>query len=240
MEPSALNELSRALGRDGVGCVGGLVRYRTETRASSSGFGLYQRVARLLRRAEGRAGSTTVVSGGLHGVRLECMPEEDVPADVSLELAIPLHSARMGQSAEYVTAAVCWEDGGRDWKDEWVARKRMGLRSWAFVAYAIAHMKSVRNPRYLFHILGNKILRWMAAPGLVAALVLGGIHGGVWVQSGIAVLLVLCGLGSVRNAPAPLQSLFFFGLVNGAFVLSLLQWCAGRTAQSWEPRREEA
>lgn len=236
LESEALPSLAQVLSQDDVGCAGGLVRYVGEKDCAPTGFGLYQRVVRLLRQAEGELGNSTVVSGALHGIRRECIPM-GIPDDVSLELAVPLQSASMGKAIVYVTNAVCWEEGGRAWRDEWAARRRMGLRSWSFLAYFFRQMGAIRKPGYLFHLIGHKLLRWISAPCLFVALFLGLLHGAPLVQGGLIATVGLAVFGMRFSASALVQSLGFFVLVNAAFLVSFVEWCLGVKARAWQPRR---
>jgi len=229
---NSLHILGTTLVSEGVGCAGGRVFYGDPRTELEAGFGLYQRIARAVRDAEGAGGTATVISGAIHGAWRSVIPT--VPGSLSLELAIPLETTLQNKKSVYVAEAICVEESRKTWGSEWKARLRMGMRSWAFLLHLLAYTPGLLGTRYLFHFWSHKGLRWLGGP-LCMILFISGELGGLQ-----TLLLLIGGLsvGEKLFGKSRLVSLLiFFFLVNGAYALSLSLFILGKRQPSWKPER---
>ena len=228
----SLHILGTTLVNDGVGCAGGRVLYGGSRTELEGGFGVYQRIARAVRDAEGAGGTATVISGAIHGAWRSVIP--DVPGSLSLELAIPLESARQHKKAVYVAEAICVEESRKTWGSEWTARLRMGMRSWAFLLHLLTFIPTLMGTRYLFHFWSHKGLRWLGGP-LCMLLFISGELGGLEMLALLMGGLALA--GKLFGKSRLVSLLLFFFLVNSAYIVSLSLFIIGKRQPSWKPER---
>ncbi|MHB9009741.1 MAG: glycosyltransferase, partial [Limisphaerales bacterium] len=111
----AIRELVSNFADPEVGCVSGRVAYRYGIDATSAGFKDYQRLAVLVRRAEGLFGSQTSVSGSIHAMRRELF--RPTPAWASPDIFNALHTVLAGKRVVYENSAVAIEASRNGFRD---------------------------------------------------------------------------------------------------------------------------
>lgn len=245
---SAIRNLVRHFGDPTVGCVSGTVSYESPVcGANAEGFGVFQRVSRSIRRGEKSIGWSVNASGSIHAVRRAAF--RPVPADTFSDMVDPFHAAQVGLRTAFEFEAISLEPPRRTFDEEYRARLRIALGSWAFLRYALRDLPVRRAPVYCVNLLSQKVIRWLSGPLLLvigaAAAILAlrePIYGlTLWSLVGG---IILAGLGLLsermgRRLPI-LSAVTFFALTAAAYILALVRYATGKRAVTWNPERPKA
>lgn len=244
---SAVRNLVRNFEDPAVGCVSGTVSYESPVKgANAEGFGVFQRVSRSIRRGEQSIGWSVNASGSIHAVRKAAF--RPVPADTFSDMVDPFHAAQMGLRTAFEFEAISLEPPRKTFDEEYRARVRIALGSWAFLRYALRDLPVRRAPVYCVNLLSQKVIRWLSGPLLVFIGVLGAvlelhepIYGlSLWSLGG-GITLAGMGLLSERmgRRVQVLSALTFFALTAAAYVVALVRYATGTRAVTWNPERPD-
>ncbi len=239
----ALRELVAPLRDPRVGAVSGRVVYQYGDSQNARGFRAYQRWVVAQRRAEPGLSGITSVSGAIHAIRRELF--EAVPGGLSYDAVVPALCAAHGLRCVYAERAICSEASRTRARDEFNARKRMAVQSFAFLGWLAGERRRIRARGYLAQLFLHKALRWFS-PHLLAALLI--CHVGLSFDGGLAAILLgphlaayaiallLWRYESTLRFPGSAAALLF-ATVNWAFALGFLQWLRGASFAVWTPDR---
>jgi cellulose synthase/poly-beta-1,6-N-acetylglucosamine synthase-like glycosyltransferase len=240
----SLRKLAANFADPSVGCVGGRVAYHYGEDVASSGFRSYQGFAVGVRRAEGRFGSTTSVSGAIHALRKELF--RPAAAEFTPDLSNPVHTVVQGHRVIYENDAVGVEESRTRLRDEYQARIRNSVLQNSMLGYIVSELISSRRFAYLFQMVSHKFLRWWLGPLLLLALLTNLIlipHGTLYVLLGVLQLAVLSLAvvavvteGSERKIPGA-SSLAFFLVGNAGMCVGIFRWLRSGGMKTWEPIR---
>jgi cellulose synthase/poly-beta-1,6-N-acetylglucosamine synthase-like glycosyltransferase len=240
----SLRELAANFADPSVGCVSGRVAYHYGEDVASSGFRVYQHLAVAVRRAEGRFGSTTSVSGAIHALRRELF--RPAAPEFTADLSNPLHTVVQGRRVIYENSAVGLERSRTRFRDEYRARVRNGVLHNSMIRYIVKELIAARRFAYLFQMVSHKFLRWWLGPLLVLALLANLVlisHGTLYAALAVVQLaLLIVGAiavateGSETRIPGA-SSLGFFLVGNAGMCVGMLRWLRGGGLKTWEPIR---
>jgi len=242
--PKAIAALVEHFADPRVGCVSGRVVYAYGDSATARGFGVYQRYALALRRAEAAFGRGFNASGSIHAVRASLF--RPCPPDTFTDMVDPLHTVMQGFHTTFEEGAVSGESARSRLGDEFRARLRIALGAWRFVTYAIPRLPYVGSPMYCFQVISHKVLRWLVGPSLPVILVLNILLLGrhpvyLWLLAAQALCYGVTLLGLLPGRPASrvpgLSALVFFNATNLAYLASFLRYLRGERASRWRPSR---
>jgi hypothetical protein len=130
--------------------------------------------------------------------------------------------------------------------DEFRARRRIALRSWRFLAYALPRLPILRSPMYCFQVVSHKFLRWTIGPSLPVIVVLNILLLDTrplyrWLLAAQSAYYALTALGLVLGRALPglpgLSTLVFFNATNLAYLASLVRYLRGDRMRRWVPSR---
>lgn len=242
--PDSLRELAASFADPGVGCVGGRVAYHYGEDVASSGFRVYQRFAIAVRRADGRFGSITSVSGAIHALRKELF--RPAAPEFTPDLSNPVHTVAQGYRVIYENDAVGLERSRTRFRDEYQARIRNGILHNSMIGYIVKELIGARCFAYLFQMVSHKFLRWWLGPLLLLALVTNLIlipQGPLYATFAVIqlALLALSVTGVVneeseRKIPGA-SSLAFFLVGNAGMCVGIVRWLRSGGMKTWEPIR---
>lgn len=233
--PDALAELIAPLADPAIGLVTGVSRYPDGSIGS-----LYQRYEQMLKVFESRLGVVATADGAIYAMRARLFQEQD-PAlinDFMHPILVSLASAQSVMTRD----AVAVEDFSAD--GEFARQVRMV--SQAAIVYFRFLPDLVRNARWrsLGVLTSHKLLRWLTAPLLAAALLStliltprGGIYG--LALGAEALLALMAGLGMVaRRFGLEGKATFAYQFIalNCAQALGLWRCFSGQVPVVWKPR----
>ena len=240
----SLRKLAANFADPGIGCVAGRVTYHYGEDVASSGFRVYQRFAVAVRRAEGRFGSTTSVSGAIHALRRELF--RPAAAEFTPDLSNPVHTVVQGRRVIYENDAVGLEESRTRFRDEYRARIRNSVLQNSMLGYIVSELISSRRFGYLFQMFSHKFLRWWLGPLLLLALLTNMIllaHGTLYTLLGVLQIAILSLAvaavvteGSERKIPGA-SSLAFFLVGNAGMCVGIFRWLRSGGMKTWEPIR---
>ena len=241
--PGSLRELAANFADPEVGCVTGRVAYHYGEDVASSGFRVYQRFAVAVRRAEGRFGSITSVSGAIHALRKELF--RPAAPEFTPDLSNPVHTVVRGCRVLYENDAVGLERSRTRFRDEYQARVRNAILHNSMISYIVRELISAGRLAYLFQMVSHKFLRWWLGPLLLLALLTNLIlipHGTLYAILGAPARTPgprgLCSRqrGIDRRIPGA-SSLAFFLVGNAGTCVGILHFLRSGGMKTWEPLR---
>jgi cellulose synthase/poly-beta-1,6-N-acetylglucosamine synthase-like glycosyltransferase len=214
----------------------------------ASGEGLYWRYEQLLKRLEGRIGTTVSASGRLYAVRRDVFVPSDEIASTD-DFVISTQAIRVGLQVAFDTEARVLvenpDQGGTELRRK-VRMMNRGLRGSLALALALSPL---RRPGYLFALWSHKILRRLVGFFLVALLastaVLAASAGGAWwlaLAPQVALYALAAGgaLGQTLHRPTPrlLWVPYYFCLSTLAAALAVCSILRRTRYETWEPALE--
>jgi poly-beta-1,6-N-acetyl-D-glucosamine synthase len=217
----------------------GVVSGELHLRGAASGAhavaadGLYARLERALRRAEGELGWAHAATGAVYAIRTALF--HPVPAGLLLDdVYIPLRAVFDGARVCVSPHAVAIDQAGSDLKREFRRKLRTLVGNWQLIAAQPWLLDPFRNPLF-FPWLSHKLLRLLAPwalLGMLAGSALSSaplLRAAFWLQ-----LLGYATAGLALLAPRPMRRIPYataagsFVALNGAALLSLPMWLAQR------------
>jgi cellulose synthase/poly-beta-1,6-N-acetylglucosamine synthase-like glycosyltransferase len=222
--PGALAALVRPFRSSRVGCVGGVFAPRRTEESSAAAEARYFALEYRLMRAESDLGILAKASGTALTFRRSLW--RPIPVTSDADISLPCLIAAQGRLVLFAPDAVVLDDGPRDLKAVFRARRRMATQALANVP---RHAFDLARAGYWGHaasIAFHKLLRWLAPLAAIAcaidALVLGAL--GHW---GYASLLVATAFGALLALSAVSVLRGNRLSVVASFVVSQLAFIAG-------------
>ena len=232
---SSLANLVRPLSDPTIGVTSGLVLYRYPETSVGFGFERYQKLVVSTRITDSYFFSCPSVSGALCAFRKELW-RDDIPSEITPDLALPLWAACQQQRAVVITAAPCYEAARSTAASVLIARLRMALQAYAFMGYVWRRRSGVAS-RYLLALFGQKVSRWMLPMSALLLWISATIH---WPTDGIAFAIALGSTYPLARLPGG-KKLFglpaFLLVLSLAYVGALFQYLTGVRSVEWDPLR---
>ncbi|HKR99112.1 MAG TPA: glycosyltransferase family 2 protein [Candidatus Dormibacteraeota bacterium] len=235
--PDALRTLVAPLSDPGVGYVCGQVRF-TQRAGGTNEEGAYWRYEMAVRALESRLGGITAGNGAIYAIRRA----EHVAGDpYTGDLSLPFRTAKRGQRAVYVPAALAEEPMVPSLEGEFRRKRRMMARAWGTVLRG-----GMLSPRgypalFAFEIASHRLIRYaspflhLVALGTNIAL-LG--HGWIYaVTLGLQIALLLAAALAPLIPFRPFRLASYYVLTTGSIGVGLIDWLRGGTPLVWEKER---
>lgn len=218
-----------------VGVVSGELRLRNATVQAHAvaADGMYARLERALRRAEGELGWAHAASGAVYAIRTALF--HPIPPGLLLDdVYVPLRAVFDGARVCVSPHAVAYDQAGSELRREFRRKLRTLVGNWQLIAAQPWLLDPFRNPLF-FPWLSHKFLRLIAPWALIGMLVGSAasadacLHALFWLQ---LLAYVTAGLALLRPAVArriPLATAAgSFVALNWAALLSLPVWLSRR------------
>jgi poly-beta-1,6-N-acetyl-D-glucosamine synthase len=236
IEPGAIRMLMESFADPGVGCVSGaLMLGNPESGQTSKGVGLYWRIEKKIRELESESGSVVGATGALYAVRRELLapvPEGTILDDVY----VPMQVVRQGKRAVFEPRARAW-DSPDSVADREFARKVRTLSGNYQLLQLAPWLLSTGNP-IRFEFVSHKLLR-LAIPFALGALLMTSLGLSSPFYRAVLILQLVFYALSVLALNRLVKSGILariadaagtFVLLNGAAVVALVNFVAGRPA----------
>jgi len=236
IEPAAVCLLAENFADPEVGCVSGELMLGDATGGESSqGLGLYWRIEKQVRELEAASGSMVGATGAIYAVRRELLsriPQGTILDDVYL----PMEVVRQGKRAVFDGRARAWDSPDLGVEREFARKVRTLSGNYQLMQLA-PWLLSRRNP-LLFEFVSHKLLR-LSVPFALAALLLTSFalsgpfyRAALMLQLTFYVLSMLAFSHMVKRGILAriVDASGTFVLLNGAAVVALVSFVAGRRA----------
>lgn len=217
----------------------GVVAGELHLRAAGAGAhavaadGLYQRIERALRRAEGALGWAHAASGAVYALRTELF--RPLPPGLLLDdVLLPLQARQAGARICVAPAAIALDESGSDLSREFARKLRTLVGNWQLIAARPWLLHPLRNPVF-WPWLSHKFLRLLAPWALLGALLASALASAPLVRAAFWLQLAGYGVAAaallaprlLRRVPLATAAGSFVAL-NSAALLSLPLWLSGR------------
>lgn len=242
IEPGAVRLLAENFADPEVGCVSGeLMLGDAREGESGKGLGLYWRIEKLVRELEAASGSVVGATGALYAVRRELLTSVP-PGTILDDVYLPMQVVRQGKRTVFDARARAWDSPSLGVGREFSRKVRTLSGNYQLVQLA-PWLLSRQNP-IRFEFVSHKLLR-LAVPFALAALLLASLGlAGPFYRAVLVVQLLFYGLSLLALSrpakrrlikPGMLGGLTdaagTFVLLNGAAVVALANFVAGRRAE---------
>jgi biofilm PGA synthesis N-glycosyltransferase PgaC len=217
----------------------GVVAGELHLRAAGAGAhavaadGLYQRLERALRRAEGELGWAHAASGAVYALRTDLF--RPLPPGLLLDdVLLPLQARQAGARICVAPEAIALDEAGSDLSREFARKLRTLVGNWQLLAARPWLLHPARNPVF-WPWLSHKVLRLMAPWALLGALLAAAFAGAPLVRAAFWLQVAGYGVAAaallaprlLRRVPLATAAGSFVAL-NSAALLSLPLWLSGR------------
>lgn len=209
IEPGAIRSLLANFSDPGVGCASGELMIG-DASSEATGYGLYWRIEKTVRRLESARGSVIGATGAFYAVRRDLivsLPEGLLLDDVYQ----PMHVIKAGKRVVFESEARAWDLPASDAKAEFRRKVRTLTGNYQLLQLAPWLLRGANPARFEF--ISHKLLRLLVPFALI----------GVFVTSGL--------IPSVTYRTALLAQMVFYGLA----LLKILKIRLGALARIAEP-----
>jgi cellulose synthase/poly-beta-1,6-N-acetylglucosamine synthase-like glycosyltransferase len=233
----ALRKLVRNFSDPDVGCVTGEARYvETATTTADAGERAYWHYEIQLKRMETAVGSMVGGDGAIYAIRKPLWRQ--LPDNAINDFLNPLQIASEGWRTIYEPEAVCFEETAGHMSIEYHRRIRIVSRSWRAVFQARSVLNPFRVGFFTVSVISHKVLRWLAGPLSLAAVVSLAI---ILIRSTVVTRLTLgaaaAGIAIIAVSFSPLRHLaqlgVYFAVLAMASVVGVLKGTIGRVSGTW-------
>jgi cellulose synthase/poly-beta-1,6-N-acetylglucosamine synthase-like glycosyltransferase len=214
LSENAIEALVEDLGDPDVGVAGGEL-----VLGGNAPAGAYWKYEALIRKWEGRSGSTVGVSGALYAIRRELW--EPMPDETILDDVLQPMRARLRQKRVVFEPAAKAFDTAAESRREFGRKVRTLSGNFQLLHLAPALLSPLRNPSW-FDFFSHKLCRLLVPYALVVALVASAFLPAPWSRWLVAAQLAGYGLAAARTLklPLPLAGLAeTFVVLNAAAVV---------------------
>lgn len=244
----AIQELVKPFADPEVGGVAGNQIYKTEVSGGSSTDGerAYWNFDRMLKKFQGKAGSTLAATGAIYAIRRQLF--RPIPDGVSDDFVTSTSVIVKGYRLVFAPDAIAYEAVSTTNQVEFRRKVRVIIRSWK----ALILMRELLNPfRYGFYsiqLFSHKILRYLVFLPLLILFFVSPLlwkTGYIYQMAAMAqVVFYSCALfglllngihfGHKKIFTIP----FYFCMVNAASLVAIINVLRGHQIKHWEPQRQ--
>jgi cellulose synthase/poly-beta-1,6-N-acetylglucosamine synthase-like glycosyltransferase len=243
-EPAALRRLVRNFGDPDVGCVTGEARYvKGAATAADVGERMYWNYEIQLKRLETAMGSMVGGDGAIYAIRKELWQE--LPETAINDFLNPLQIVSAGWRAVYEPEAVCFEETAGGIGREYRRRIRIISRSLRAIFQAPAVLNPFRVGFFAVSIVSHKLLRWLSAFFMGAAIAGGapivvGWAGASPAAAAAAIAVAAVAAAALRPGRRAVALAAYFVAMNVASLAGVVKGTLGRVSGTWSTPREAA
>lgn len=248
LAPSTVREVVKRFQDPCVGCVAGEkhILLPIQESAQGAGEGIYWKIESFIKRLESDVNSTVGAAGELCAIRTSLF-EPLEPDTILDDFVLSLRVVEKGYRIKYAQEAVATEMASLSISDELKRKVRIA----AGCIQAIPRLKSllnlVRYGFFSFQFWSHKVLRWLAVPPAIFALLVSNfflVSYGTFYQITLIIQLiaytfVLIGF-LLRQKKIKFKFLFlpyYFMVMNIALVWGLVRHIRGKQTVNWEKVR---
>ncbi len=236
IEPGAVRLLAENFADPEVGCASGELMLGDAAKGESSqGLSLYWRIEKLVRELEAGSGSVVGATGALYAVRRELLTS--IPAGLILDdVYVPMQVVRQGKRAVFDARARAWDSPNLGTRREF-SRKVRTLNGNLQLVQLAPWLLTGENP-IRFEFVTHKLLRLVVPFALPLLLLASFWIDGPFYRSLLILQLVFYVLSVLAFSRLIKHGVFArivdaagtFVLLNGAAVVALVNFVAGRRA----------
>jgi biofilm PGA synthesis N-glycosyltransferase PgaC len=236
LERGAVRLLAENFADPEVGCASGeLMLGDATTGESSGGLGLYWRIEKQVRKLESASGSVVGATGALYAVRRELLTRVP-PGTILDDVYLPMQVVRQGKRVILDERARAWDQPNQGTGREFSRKVRTLSGNYQLLQLA-PWLLSGSNP-IRFEFVSHKLLRLAVPFGLAAMLAASFALSGTFYRLMLILQLVFYALSVLAlsklvkgGKPAGVaDAAGTFVLLNGAAVVALVNFVAGRRA----------
>lgn len=243
----ALKKIVKPFADPRIGCVAGNLRFvKTGLNLTTQGQGIYWRYERKLREWESKLGSLVGVDGPLYAQHRDCF--EVLENNIISDFISPLLVLAKGKKVVLAQGAIVEEEPTRTSEQEFDTRRRITLRGLTGLSVYLELINPFKHPFLACQIFFHKVLRWFV--GLIVAInVMSCFALALWPNPffrslALAYILFILGVGvgwigaymGIKNRL--LTIFYYFGLVNFAATMGIVDFFKKRERSTWKPVRE--
>ncbi|TNE37908.1 MAG: glycosyltransferase [Sphingomonadales bacterium] len=240
LDPSSVGCLLDYFRNPDIGGVSGTLRYVNDADSATAEVGgLYWRLEERIKALESRCGSMMGADGSIFATRRALYPV--VPAHLLDDMTVSMSVLFAGLRLISAPDVIAYERNTTDARDEFRRKRRIACRAFNTHRHLLPQIKAHFSLTDRYKYLSHKLLRWLGAPILVAAvatltaaLLMSGLDRlaiGLWVAGGLVLLLG----GSLGIRP--------FAIISGisasilATFIGVTDAWRGRRYQTWSPAK---
>lgn len=234
--PGTLAALAAPFDHANVGVVSGELRLRAAASDAHAvaADGMYQRLERALRRAEGELGWAHAASGAVYAIRTALF--HPVPPGLLLDdVYIPLRAVLEGARVCVSPQAVALDQAGSDLQREFRRKLRTLVGNWQLIAAQPWLLNPFRNPLF-FPWLSHKFLRLLAPWALLGMLVGSALSTSPWLHAMFWLQLCAYAAAGLSLIAPRLARRIPLATAAGSFIT--LNWAALLSLPLWLSRRD--
>jgi len=236
IEPGAVRLLAENFADPEVGCASGELMLGDVTKGESGqGLGLYWRIEKQVRELESGSGSVVGATGALYAVRRELLTSVP-PGTILDDVYLPMQVVRQGKRVVFDARARAWDSPNLGAGREFSRKVRTLNGNYQLVQLA-PWLLSGSNP-IRFEFVSHKLLR-LAVPFALAGLLLASLRlNGSFYRAVLILQLMFYALSVLALSRLLKRGILArvadvagtFVLLNGAAVVALVNFAAGRRA----------
>lgn len=235
--PGALRALVQEFRDPQVGVVSGVDQARAQRGTVGVGESAYTRLEMRIRRRESDWSGLVGASGCFYAARRELF-REALPPMLTRDFASVLLARRRGLRAVVAEDACCQVSTSSVSRVEFRRKVRTIMQGLATLMHYRGLMNPLRYGRFAIALISHKLLRWMAQPLLILALV-GGLYLFVSNVQGAATLAIagVLALGALLSCVRFKWMKFaqYVALVSVATLVAWGSYLSGRRVAIWHP-----
>lgn len=240
LTPSSVGPLLDYFRNPDIGGVSGTLRYVNDSDSATAEVGgLYWRLEERIKTLESRCGSMMGADGSIFATRRAFYPV--VPPHLLDDMTVSMSVLFAGLRLISAPDVIAYERNTTDARDEFRRKRRIACRAFNTHHYLIPQIRKHFSPADRYKYLSHKLLRWLGAPILAAAvatltlaLLMSGLDRlaiGLWVAGGLVLLL------GGRLGIRPFATISGISASILATFIGVTDAWRGRRYQTWAPAK---